>query len=91
MDNIDLAKSFAKNSSKNVSYFGSMSNYISVKKDIQSVNIFNSPDDFLISDSSFTDGHFSLPIALRSPASNLSNCLRMRKWFCHGTKSCRMA
>jgi hypothetical protein len=56
MDNIDLAKSFAKNSSKNVSYFGSMSNYISVKKDIRSVNIFNSPDDFLISDSSLKIG-----------------------------------
>jgi hypothetical protein len=56
MDNIDLAKSFAKNSSKNVSFFGSMSNYISVKKDIQSVNVFNSPDDFLISDSSLRIG-----------------------------------
>jgi hypothetical protein len=56
MDNIELAKSFAKNNSKNVSYFGSMSNYISVKKDIQSVNIFNSPDDFLISDSSLRIG-----------------------------------
>jgi hypothetical protein len=56
MDNIDLAKSFAKNYSKEVAYFGSMSNYISVKKDIQSVNIFNSPDDFRISESSLKIG-----------------------------------
>ena len=56
MDNIDLAKSFAKNYSKEVAYFGSMSNYISVKKDIQSVNVFNSPDDFLISKSSLKLG-----------------------------------
>jgi hypothetical protein len=56
MDNIDLAKSFAKNYSNEVAYFGSMSNYISVKKDIQSVNIFNSPDDFLISESSLKIG-----------------------------------
>jgi hypothetical protein len=56
MDNIDLAKSFAKNYSKEVAYFGSMSNYISVKKDIQSVNIFNSPDDFRISEGSLKIG-----------------------------------
>jgi hypothetical protein len=56
MDNIELAKSFAKNSSKEVAYFGSMSNYISVKKDIQSVNVFNSPYDFLISESSLNIG-----------------------------------
>lgn len=56
MDNIDLAKSFAKNDSKNVAYFGSMSNYISVKKDIKGVNVFNSPDDFLISKSSLKLG-----------------------------------
>jgi hypothetical protein len=56
MDNIDLAKSFAKNNSKEVAYFGSMSNYISVKKDIQSVNVFNSPDDFRISESSLKLG-----------------------------------
>ena len=56
MDNIDLAKSFAKNNSKEVAYFGSMSNYISIKKDIRSVNVFNSPDDFLISNSSLKIG-----------------------------------
>lgn len=56
MDNIDLAKSFAKNYSNEVAYFGSMSNYISVKKDIQGVNVFNSPDDFLISKSSLKLG-----------------------------------
>jgi len=56
MDNIDLAKSFAKNYSKEVAYFGSMSNYISVKKDIQIVNIFNSPDDFRISEVSLKIG-----------------------------------
>jgi hypothetical protein len=56
MDNIDLAKSFAKNYSKEVAFFGSMSNYISVKKDIQSVNVFNSPDDFRISESSLMIG-----------------------------------
>jgi hypothetical protein len=56
LDNVNLAKSFSKNYSKDVAYFGSMSNYISVKTNIQSVNVFNSPDDFLISESSLKVG-----------------------------------
>jgi hypothetical protein len=60
LNNIDKALLFSEEEKVSVAYFGSLSNYIALEKQINVVNIFNSPLDFLISPHAYEKGCSSL-------------------------------
>jgi hypothetical protein len=60
LNNIDKALLFSEEDKVSVAYFGSLSNYIALEKQINVVNIFNSPLDFLISPHAYEKGCSSL-------------------------------
>jgi hypothetical protein len=49
LDNIDTALKFSKDENVEVAFFGSFSNYIYLKKNVEVVNLYNSAYDFYLS------------------------------------------